>query len=98
MVLLVSVAHYHEAMNLMAEEQASVEVRTFVEALPDEARRLHDDALAAHAEVVAATSRVRNETTFHYPGEQTTKALTKALEQLANAKRARRLGHQSAAS
>jgi hypothetical protein len=81
-----ALAHYHEAMNLLAEEKDAAEVATFVAGMSAEARKLYDDALAIHKEVEAAASRVRNEATFHYPGEQARNALDKALRDLAGDK------------
>ena len=79
-----AIAHYHEAMNLLAEEQSIEEIATFVASLSESARKLHDAALEIHKDVAGPTSRVRNETTFHYPGEQTKKTLTAALKNVAD--------------
>jgi hypothetical protein len=79
-----AIAHYHEAMNTLAEEHEIAEVAAFVGALSQETRALHDAALEIHAEVEAASSRIRNETTFHYPSAQTRRVLTTVLEELAD--------------
>jgi hypothetical protein len=78
-----SIAAYHEAMTLFSEEKGVSEVSAFVAELSEEARDLHDEAVGIFQEVVASSSHVRNESTFHYPGGQSKKALQAALQDLA---------------
>jgi hypothetical protein len=78
-----AISHYHEAMNCLAEEAEKPEIAALVASLSAEACALHDDAIAVHREIVGPASRVRNEAAFHYPGDQTRKALISALRELA---------------
>jgi hypothetical protein len=70
-------------LNCLAEANDVSEVAEFVASMSETARELNETALALHSEVVGPISRVRNEATFHYPGEQTRRALKSALSDLA---------------
>lgn len=77
-----TIAYYHEAMTTLKEEQNIKEVEAFVASLPQEARTLHDEALAIHKKIVSSTSRLRNQATFHYPGKKARRALKASLQDI----------------